>query len=214
MGTIINGANGGFSGKAGSVIGSSWKSINYIKGLYKKRSKPATQAQREQQEKFKQVMRFLLPINVFIAIGYGRKRMGTATPLNVAFADNLEVALTGVYPDYVLDYSKVRISDGSLNGGGTVALTYSDGEISLTWDTTTSVQLGTSADDSLYVVAYHPEQDEFLTAATPPVRGDGTLTFGVPAHLQQGQLHVWYFMANRKQTRVSRSSYLGVFEMD
>ncbi|ULT23564.1 hypothetical protein KUH03_30995 [Sphingobacterium sp. E70] len=36
MGTIVNGINGGVSGKTGSVIGSSWKSINYLKGLYKR----------------------------------------------------------------------------------------------------------------------------------------------------------------------------------
>ena len=68
MGTIVNGANGGFKGKAGSVIGSSWKSINYIKGLYKKRSKPASELQMMQQEKFRTLMRFLLPINMFLKI--------------------------------------------------------------------------------------------------------------------------------------------------
>lgn len=35
MGTIRQGANGSFRGKAGSVIGSSWKGIDYIKGLPK-----------------------------------------------------------------------------------------------------------------------------------------------------------------------------------
>lgn len=42
MGTIRQGANGSFRGKAGSVIGSSWKGIDYIKGLPKKRTKGAT----------------------------------------------------------------------------------------------------------------------------------------------------------------------------
>lgn len=45
MGVIRRGVNGCFKGKAGSVIGSSWKSIDYIKGLYKKRTKPASEEQ-------------------------------------------------------------------------------------------------------------------------------------------------------------------------
>lgn len=49
MGRIKQGANGGFSGKAGSVIGSSWKEIEYIKGRPKVSNKPATQRQLEQQ---------------------------------------------------------------------------------------------------------------------------------------------------------------------
>ena len=53
MGIIRQGANGGYSGKVGSTVGSSWKGIDYIKALPKKSSKPATQAQLEQQAKFK-----------------------------------------------------------------------------------------------------------------------------------------------------------------
>ncbi len=38
MGTIRNGANGGFSGEAGSIIGSRWRDLNYSKGVPKVRS--------------------------------------------------------------------------------------------------------------------------------------------------------------------------------
>jgi len=36
MGSYSKGANGIFSGKVGSIIGSSWRSIDYLKGLPKK----------------------------------------------------------------------------------------------------------------------------------------------------------------------------------
>ncbi|MGK6352210.1 DUF6266 family protein [Parapedobacter sp. DT-150] len=88
MGVIRRGANGGFKGKAGSVVGSSWKSIDYIKGLYKKRTKPATEEQLMQQTKFTLLMRFLLPLKVFVRVGYGQRKTDTHTPMNVAFQDN------------------------------------------------------------------------------------------------------------------------------
>ena len=86
MGTIVNGINGGVSGKTGSVIGSSWKSINYLKGLYKKSNKPATEEQLINQAKFKLVMRFLLPITSYLQIGFGQKKADRQTPVNAAFS--------------------------------------------------------------------------------------------------------------------------------
>lgn len=209
MGRIINGANGGFSGKAGSIIGSSWKSINYIKGLYKKRTKPATQAQLEQQAKFSLLMKFLVPINPFLKIGFAHKKSNKAIPTNVAFQTNLATAVTGVYPDYTLDYAQIRLADGSLYGAGNVTATYESGEMILTWDTGVNELLGVNADDPLYVVAYHSGREEFITAPSQPTRADGTLSFAVPVHLQEDVLHVWYFMSDRNQSKVSKSVYLG-----
>lgn len=70
MGTIRKGANGGFSGKAGSVIGASWKSIDYIRGLSKKSNKPATEEQLIQQARFYTIAKFIMPIAPFVQVGY------------------------------------------------------------------------------------------------------------------------------------------------
>ncbi len=59
---ILKGANGGFSGKSGSVTSSSWLSISYIKGLSKQSSKAAIQTQVEQLQKFALIVSFLAPI--------------------------------------------------------------------------------------------------------------------------------------------------------
>lgn len=213
MGTIVNGANGGFKGKAGSIIGSSWKSINYIKGLYKKRSKPASEAQMMQQEKFKTLMRFLLPINFFLKIGFGRKNTEKLTPINAAFQFNLDQAITGIYPDYTLDYSKISISDGSLYGGGTVGVSYDAGDLTFTWSTDDSETFETFSDDMVYVLAYHPEKDEFISTPTPSTRAAGTVSFTVPEHLATGAVHTWLFLSNRSKTKVSKSVYLGEIQL-
>ncbi|MBB2950626.1 DUF6266 family protein [Sphingobacterium sp. JUb56] len=209
MGTIVNGANGGFKGKAGSVIGSSWKSINYIKGLYKKRSKPASELQMMQQEKFRTLMRFLLPINMFLKIGFGRKNTERLTPINAAFQFNLKQAITGTYPAYALDYSKISISDGGLYGGGTVSVAHAAGELTFTWDPTANDTFETFGDDMVFVLAYHPEKDEFMSSPAPSTRASGEISFIVSEHLQIGIVHTWMFLTNRSKTRVSKSVYLG-----
>ncbi|RKF31909.1 hypothetical protein BCY89_17320 [Sphingobacterium siyangense] len=213
MGTIVNGANGGFKGKAGSIIGSSWKSINYIKGLYKKRTKPASEAQLIQQEKFRTLMRFLLPINVFLKIGFGGKNTEKVTPMNTAFQFNQKMAITGVYPDFSLDYAKISISDGGLYGGGTVSASFDSGELIFTWSTGASETFETFGDDLVYVLAYHPEKDEFISTPAPSTRSTGMVTFLVPDHLATGSVHTWLFLSNRSKTRVSKSVYLGEIQL-
>ena len=50
MGRLSRSPNGPFSGKAGSVIGSSWRGIYYIKGLQKTITKARSPLQLEQQK--------------------------------------------------------------------------------------------------------------------------------------------------------------------
>jgi len=213
MGTIRNGANGGFKGKAGSVIGSSWKSINYIKGLYKKRTRPATEEQLVQQAKFRTLMRFLLPVTAFIRIGFGQKREALMTATNVAFKENLERALTGGYPDYALDYSKLRISDGNFVGGGSEAVEANAGILSVSWDVTPNEMYETADDDRVYILLYQPAIDQFLSAPTPPRRGDGNVDITLPSHFLGDEGHVWIFFADRTKKKVSRSAYLGTVNL-
>lgn len=209
MGTIVNGANGGFSGKAGSVIGASWKSINYIRGLAKKSNKPYTEAQLIVQARFKTLMRFLLPINNFLKIGFGQKKADRITPLNYAFQLNQELAIQGVYPALNLDYSKIRIADGIYGGGGTVEVGFNADALTVVWSTANNDVYETKGDDLFYVICYHPVKDEFMTSPTVAKRQDGEVTFGVPEHLLGDAVHIWYFMSDRTKTKISRSSYLG-----
>src|SRR5690606_36292813 len=122
MGTIRSGANGGFSGKAGSVIGSSWKSIDYIKGLPKKRTKPMSEDQRIQQARFGVLASFLMPLRLMVPIGYRQIQPDRAAPMNVAVKQTMDRAITGNYPDFSLDYAAIRSSEGRLLGGGTVSV--------------------------------------------------------------------------------------------
>lgn len=209
MGTIRHGANGGFKGKAGSVIGSSWKSIDYIKGLYKKRTKPATEEQLMQQAKFRVLMRFLLPITVFVRIGFGQKQADRATPMNMAFKENINTAITGLYPDYTLDYSQIRISDGLFGDGGAASVAVDEGVMTVSWDTALNSLYESKDDDNVYILLYKPDIDQFLSAPTPPQRADGSVDITLPDHFLGGEGHVWLFFADRQRRKVSRSNYLG-----
>ncbi|MFD2539209.1 DUF6266 family protein [Sphingobacterium chuzhouense] len=213
MATIRRGANGGFSGKAGSVIGSSWKSIDYIKGLPKKRTKPMTQDQLVQQARFAVLTRFLMPLTPMVRVGYGQIQSHRATAMNVAVQQNMGRAVVGTYPDFSVDYAAVRISEGRLLGGGTVAATVAAGVLTVNWSTDVNDLMDSNADDLVYIVLFQPEIDEFMSTPTLPTREDGEVDITIPDHFLGGKGHVWIFFSDRKAKRVSRSSYLGELDL-
>jgi len=213
MGTIRNGANGGFKGKAGSIIGSSWKSINYIKGLYKKRTKPATEEQLMQQAKFARITAFLFPIKALLRIGFGLKKADTNTAMNIAMKANINRAVTGTYPDYSLDYSKIKLSEGGLFSAGSETVSLTDDVLTVSWNTKVN-RISGNADDAVYILVYHPGTEQFLTTDELPERADGVATIDIPSHFSSGEGHVWIFCAERKANEVSKSIYLGTVSFD
>lgn len=213
MATIRHGANGGFRGKAGSVIGSSWKSIDYIKGLYKKSSKPATQEQKEQRERFARLMRFLMPIAPFLKIGFGQKQIDRMTPHNVAFQENSKTAVIGDYPNFQLDYSAILISSGPYPNGGSMSVEVEQGVLSVNWSTELNQMYDSREDDNVYILLYQPMIDEFLAAPNAPMRGDGNVNILLPNHFLGEEGHVWIFFASRNGKKVSKSTYLGSIDL-
>ncbi len=70
MGTISKGILGGFNGTVGTVIGGSWKGIEYMRSRPAKRTNNPSQAQLEQQAKFAVVISFLETMVGLLRITY------------------------------------------------------------------------------------------------------------------------------------------------
>src|SRR5690606_31110185 len=151
MAKFINGANGTFSGKVGSVIGASWRGIYYLRGLAKKSKVPATEAQVAQRLRFALVTKFLSPLQEMIAVGFRHVRKLTAAQFSMAVKRNIEQAVTGQAPDFELDYSAVTLSEGSLYIPLTNSLDVAEGTIALTWDPVRN-QFGGASTDVAYIV--------------------------------------------------------------
>lgn len=115
MATYKKGILGVFTGKVGTVIGSNWRGIDYMRSLPKKSKKVATQPQLDQRFKFGLINSFFKSISTLIEIGY-QSATGNKTPMNVAVSYHLMEAVTGVSPAFEIDFTKVLISRGDLLG--------------------------------------------------------------------------------------------------
>ncbi|MFC6101485.1 DUF6266 family protein [Olivibacter domesticus] len=207
MAKFVNGAIGTFSGKVGSVIGSSWRSIHYMRGLSKKRTKPFTEGQLAQQRRFGMMGRFLLPLRGLMEIGFANLDTSRATLLNLVMARNLP-AVTGEYPDFSIDYAKIAFSNGSLLQPRNVTVGIAPGVATVSWNPATNKYNG-HADDEMYPLLYDHELNLFYTSDDIVLRSDGEAEIPLDADTAGHMADVWLFSTSRDGKLISETVHAG-----
>lgn len=153
MAKISNGILGGFSGKVGAVVGSSWRGIEYMRSKPKRRRGGSTANQKSQQSRFSLMTSFLKTMKDLVVLGY-RDKLPRMTEVNSALSFNLKNAVTGNYPDFSIVYPQVQITRGSLpNATAPAAVAGAAGTINFTWTDNSGIGKA-KAEDKAILVAY------------------------------------------------------------
>ena len=113
MGKIKQGILGGFSGQVGTVVGSSWKGIAYMRGKAQHVKNPRTAGQIYHRDAIKAVTMALRPITSTLRLTFAEyaKKMSA---FNKAVSLNYKEALVNQDGTPVVDYSKLILSQGTL----------------------------------------------------------------------------------------------------
>lgn len=207
MGTIRNGANGGFSGKAGSVIGSRWNDISYIKGLPKISTKPASLKQLDQRARFSAVLKFMGPIKDMLLLGYRGQKSGRTTGFNLGIQHALGNAVIGIYPDYGLDKSKVQISKGTVQPPSSLVVSSAvAGSLEVAWSAQVN-ELNAFPEDTMVVLLYNEQQNFFLSYTKAGTRVEMGTILEIPEDFAGQTVHAYFFYVNRDGDRQSPTTY-------
>lgn len=153
MGTISKGILGGFSGTVGTVIGGTWKGIDYMRSMPARRSNTLTPAQMDQRLKFSLIVKFIQTMAGLVMISF-RNYAVKMTGANNAVSYNLKNAITGTAPDFGIDYSLVLISRGDLPNAlnPSAAAGAQPGKVTFTWLNNAGVGKSKNDDKALLVV--------------------------------------------------------------
>ncbi|MGK9118021.1 DUF6266 family protein [Olivibacter jilunii] len=208
MGRYVKGANGAFSGKVGSVVGSSWRSINYLRSLPKITKKGASEAQIAHRTKFAISSQYLRPLKDILNIGFSDQQQAKSSGYNMAVRAFFNNAIIGEYPDFEVDFSKMELSRGSINplpGLGYVEA--NPGELSFTWQTDTN-KYNAFADDAVLLVIYNQSKRMYMIYDEAS-RADGTFSVAISINYSGDVLHAWGFALHRNGKLASTSQYLG-----
>ncbi|HQS52387.1 MAG TPA: DUF6266 family protein [Daejeonella sp.] len=206
MGTYKKGILGSFSGKVGTVVGSSWNGIEYMRSLPKPSSKTPTDLQMLQRAKLGMATGFLQPISALINIGYKGLAV-RQTAFNVATSQLLAEAITGVYPDLTIDYPKVLISKGNLTGPWGPAATSASSKVNVTWQDNSASGTAKATDKAMLLV-YNPDKSQYVFTTGGDDRSSLADSLDVPADFVGDTVHVWMAFISADKKAVSTSLYI------
>ena len=208
MGKIPQGILGSLSGKVGSIIGGSWKGIDYIRIKPASVANPRTEGQVNQRNKFTITLEYLQATKDFIKIGY--KSFATKkTEFNAAMSYVLNNAVGGIAPNFTIDYSLALLSRGGLSGvlNGTTDLTNA-GQVSFGWGDN-SAEGNANATDKAMVLVYNPSKKESISILDGADRTVGSQVVTIPDTYAGDTVELFMAFVSADGTQVSNSVYLG-----
>jgi len=203
MGTIKKGILSGFNGTVGTVIGGSWKGIEYMRSRPAKRSTNFSQAQLEQQAKFATVINFLNTMVGLVRITY-RDFAVKMTAFNSAMSYHIRFAITGTYPDYSIDYSLAQISKGDLPNA-----TVNGNNINFTWTGNSGVGRALPSDQAILVV-YCAARNQTIYTTNGGTRSAGAGSLNV-ANLAGETVETYIGFISEDGSEVATSIYTEQF---
>jgi hypothetical protein len=209
MATFEKGYLGGFSGKVGNGVGSTWKNLNVLRSMppSKRRGQP-TDAQLEQQARFSLITNLLLPLTDLLNQTYSKSAAAKMSGFNKAFSVNNQ-AITGVFPAIAVDYPKILLSKGSLpNVSSPAAASPAAGKLAYTWIDNSGVNNALSS-DLAFVAAYNEELKHWIFFQKAAARNTAGFTLDVtPFSGKTVQTYLGMTSADRK--KIATSWYTGM----
>lgn len=209
MGKYNQGILGAFSGKIGTVVGSSWRGIKYMRSLAAKRGNAnASEKQLEQQARFTLITTFLKPVKPLLEIGFKNYAIGK-TGYNSAHSYNLKNALSGITPNLEIDYSMVVVSRGDLPAAKDVsAASVTAGKLDLAWVDNTGKGKA-KANDQLIVVVFCPALADAVYSIGDATRDLQTFVYDLPEEFSGETTEVYLGWISEDGKEVAGSKYAG-----
>src|SRR5882672_1771151 len=134
MARLISGINGPFVGKVGTVVGSTWYGIPYMKAKHSKRTKRISKKEKQNRSKFAMAHSWLQPLLGFVREGF-KNFSPRSRGFNAAKSHLLKNAFEGLQPDISINPALVKLSAGDLPLPGDITAEKSGpSKIIFTWD--------------------------------------------------------------------------------
>jgi len=202
MSIIKHGILGGFNGKVGNVVGSTWKGKSVMKIRPATVTNPNTERQQNQRSRFGLVGRFLQAHRNLIRIGF-RAYTKDMTASNAAMSYNLANAVSGQFPDLSMDFSKVRISMGTLAPvSGVAVASESAASVTLNWLDNSQAN-NAHESDQLVVSLFDVATSEVVYVPGCASRSQATATLNLPAEWSGRTVEVLAFLISLEGTSTS-----------
>lgn len=208
MGKIAQGILGPVSGKTATVVGGTWKGIAYVRGKASSIANPRTIKQQTQRLKFALVLSYLQCF-----IGFIRESFKTSaikmTAFNACMSHNILHAITGTYPAFDIDFSKLQVAQGPLVGALNPEVTsLTAGEVEFSWEDNSSPN-GASTADKVLVLIFNPVKREAQWIIGGNTRIGGSQSITLPSNYAGDEVQCYVAFESVDGSVNSNSSFAG-----
>ncbi|MES2458916.1 MAG: DUF6266 family protein [Bacteroidota bacterium] len=208
MGRLKNGPFSGFTGRTGSLVGTRKNGKWVMAAVVATAPKPPTLLQSYQRIKFGMVTGWLGLVSHILKLGF-QAHSSTKTGFNAAVQWNLDHAVSGVAPNFTIDYTKAMFGRGGLAKGFNMALaTTEDAQLDFSWAANIINGVGSGTDQAVFLV-YNPAKQEFVVSPMGILRSALSYDMALPADFSGDNCYVWALFVSANEKRASDSEYLG-----
>jgi hypothetical protein len=207
MGVIKQGILGGFSGKVGSVVGSSWKGIAVMKAKPLSVTNPQTAAQTAQRDKMKGIVAVARILLAALIQPYWNPFAQKQSGYNAFVSENIDTFVGDVFTDYANFYSTRGALLGVVVSG--VVASAAGNTITVTWTNNTGTADALGTDEMIFVV-YNATQDYWIVDAGNDTRAGSPYAIPDAVMVAADALKVYTSCSRPNYSKVSDSVYNAV----
>ncbi|WP_276361570.1 DUF6266 family protein [Daejeonella sp. H1SJ63] len=216
MAILNGGSNGGFSGKAGSVVGyfqyGQWR----IRGLpkYSAKNRKGSTNQNICRSRFSKMQDFLGPVLPFIRIGFNLEaKRNHNSAHNSAKSWNM---LNAFNEEGEIDYTAFRFSMGNLPGAEDAAIEEQEDQRIISWrdnsgDTGEDGDL--REDDQVMIMIYDRETRASFGPMSGARRSAGHEIVKIERSRHLIEHHIWISFISDDRQRIANSRYVGMVKL-
>lgn len=207
MGKASQGVFGGWTHKVGNVVGRFRGGVNIYSIYQPNVSNPKTTAQQQGRRKFTMCTQFLSKVGQIASIGFKNQKDGNYW-MGEGIKANYDDCVTGSWPSYTLNFSKLVVSNGSLSNPYAPSVTAQGLDLTFGWSDNSGI--GNALDTDLVGIAVYnsTKEDAVCDSASAP-RSARQASFSCPSTWAGDKVQVYLMIHRADDSLVSVSLYLG-----
>lgn len=202
----VNLFNGMVSGKIGKMVIVNGKNGVYVRSLPTPNDKKS-EGQLKQRNKMQQANSFLKPLKDFLKIAFV-ERKPNQNPYQAATSSMMRTAFVGES----IDYSHIRITEGSLCPPQKASVSISDHVAIFRWNDN-SEEIAAKDSDKAVVLLYSPQQQVALWEVKKETRKDKYCLQLLDNDIE-GPFLAYMAFSNKKEDKISNSVFLGEINVE
>ena len=207
MAIVQNPVTGRTKKKFGSAVFSKQFGKNTMRTKPIEVRNPKTLPQKQQRAKFSLIVELARLIMGFVRVGFKQAATGMSQ-FNVFVQSNISTAISGVFPNYAIDFTKIIVSKGTLTRvDGGAASAAAGKKIDVIWNDN-SGNGDAQATDVAMVIAINNTKKTIVQDTLTKTRLDESLQLTAPASWVGDTVHVYMAFKTPAGDKVADSTFL------